>query len=194
MNIKSIIAIVIVVILAIWGIGSYNSIVNKQEDVNQAWSQVENQYQRRSDLVPNLVQTVKGAANFEKSTLTQVTEARSKASSVNVSAKDLENPAKLQEFQQAQQKLSGALSRLMVRVERYPKLTATKNFQSLQNQLEGTENRISVARRRFNQSAQQYNTAIRHFPKNIFANLFGFNKKAYFKAQKGAEKAPKVQF
>jgi LemA protein len=194
MNVKTIVAIVIVVILAIWGIGSYNSIINKQENVNQAWAQVENQYQRRSDLVPNLVQTVKGAANFEKSTLTQVTEARSKASSVNISAKDLDNPQKLQNFEQAQQQLSGALSHLMVRVERYPKLTATQNFQNLQNQLEGTENRITVARRRFNLAAQKYNTTIRHFPKNIFANIFGYNEKAYFKAQKGAQKAPQVQF
>jgi LemA protein len=194
MNIKTIIAIVIIVILAIWGIGSYNSIINKQEDVNQAWAQVENQYQRRSDLVPNLVQTVKGAANFEKSTLVQVTQARSNASSVHISAKDLNNPQKLHAFQQAQQQLTGALSHLMVRVERYPKLTATKNFANLQNQLESTENRISVARHRFNLAAQKYNADIRSFPTNIFAGIFGFDKKAYFQAQQGAQKAPKVHF
>ncbi|HYW34822.1 MAG TPA: LemA family protein [Balneolaceae bacterium] len=194
MNIKTIIGIVIIAILAIWGVSSYNGLVNKQEKVNQAWSQVENQYQRRSDLIPNLVQTVKGAANFEKSTLTQVIQARSKASSIQINAKDLNNPQKLQQFQQAQQQLSGALSHLMVTVERYPKLTATQNFQDLQNQLEGSENRISVARRRFNQAAQQYNTDIRHFPTNIFAGIFGFHKKAYFKAEKGAQNAPKVQF
>jgi LemA protein len=194
MNIKWIIPVVIVILFIVWAGASYNSIVSRQQNVKQTWAQVENQYQRRSDLIPNLVQTVKGAANFEKSTLTQVTEARSKASSVHINASDLDNAQKLHQFQQAQQQLTGALSHLMVRVERYPKLQSNQNFLALQNQLEGTENRITVARQRFNKAAQNYNTGIHQFPKNLFANLFGFHDKAYFQAQKGAEKAPQVQF
>jgi len=194
MNIKTLIGLGIVALLVIFGISSYNGLVQKQQNVNQAWAQVENQYQRRSDLIPNLVNTVKGAANFEKQTLTNVIEARSKATSIQISASDLNNPQKLQQFQQAQQQLSGALSRLMVTVERYPELKANQNFRDLQTQLEGTENRIATERRRFNQAVQNYDTSIKKFPTNLFANLFGFQEKAYFKAEKGAEKAPEVNF
>ena len=194
MNIKTLIGLGVVALLVIFGISSYNGLVQKQQNVNQAWAQVENQYQRRSDLIPNLVNTVKGAANFEKQTLTNVIEARSKATSIQVSASDLNNPQKLQQFQQAQQQLSGALSRLMVTVERYPELKANQNFRDLQTQLEGTENRISTERMRFNESVQNYNTSIKKFPTNIFAGIFGFNEKAYFQAEKGAEKAPEVNF
>jgi len=194
MNIKTLIGLGIVALLVIFGISSYNGLVQKQQNVNQAWAQVENQYRRRSDLIPNLVNTVKGAANFEKQTLTNVIEARSKATSIQISASDLNNPQKLQQFQQAQQQLSGALSRLMVTVERYPELKANQNFRDLQTQLEGTENRIATERRRFNQAVQNYDTSIKKFPTNLFANLFGFQEKAYFKAEKGAEKAPEVNF
>ena len=194
MNIKTLIGLGVVALLVIFGISSYNGLVQKQQNVNQSWAQVENQYQRRSDLIPNLVNTVKGAANFEKQTLTNVIEARSKATSIQMSASDLNNPQKLQQFQQAQQQLSGALSRLMVTVERYPELKANQNFRDLQTQLEGTENRIATERRRFNQSVQNYNTAIKKFPTNIFAGLFGFNEKAYFQAEEGAQKAPQVNF
>jgi len=194
MNIKSLIGIGVVVVLALYGINVNNNLVSKQENVKQSWAQVENQYQRRSDLIPNLVNTVKGAANFEKGTLTNVIEARSKATSVQISANDLNNPQKLQQFQAAQQQLSGALSRLMVTVERYPELKANQNFLSLQDQLEGTENRISVERNRFNRAAQDYNTSIRKFPASLLAGMLGFDKMAYFEAEKGAEEAPTVNF
>lgn len=194
MNIKTIIGIGVVVLLAFWGISSYNSLVQQEETVNQAWAQVENQYQRRADLIPNLVATVKGAANFEQETLTNVIEARSKATSIQVSAEDLNDPAKLQQFQQAQQQLSGALSRLMVTVERYPQLQANQNFLALQDQLEGTANRITTERMRFNRAVQNYNTSIQTFPTNVFAGLFGFDEKAYFEAEEGAEEVPDVQF
>ena len=172
---------------------SYNSMVTMQEGVTAQWSQVENVYQRRSDLIPNLVSTVKGYANFEKETLTQVIEARAKATSVTVDPSKLDAQS-LQNFQNAQSGLSSALGRLMVVVEKYPDLKANQNFMDLQAQLEGTENRITVERQKFNQSAQAYNTFIRTFPKNIFAGMFGFEKKAYFEADKGSEKAPQVQF
>lgn len=194
MNIKTIIGIGVLVLLVIFGISSYNGLVEQQENVNQAWAQVENQYQRRADLVPNLVNTVKGAADFEQETLTQVVEARSRATSIQVSADDLNDPQKLEQFQQAQSQLSGALSRLLVTVERYPEIQANENFRDLQNQLEGTENRIATERMRFNQAAQGYNTSIRTFPRNIFAGLFGFDSKAYFEADEGAEQAPEVNF
>lgn len=172
---------------------SYNSMVNMQEGVTAQWSQVENVYQRRSDLIPNLVSTVKGYANFEKETLTQVIEARAKATAVNINPDKLDAQS-LQNFQNAQSGLSSALSKLMVVVEKYPDLKANQGFLDLQAQLEGTENRISVERKKFNESAQMYNTYIRNFPKNIYAGMFGFEKKAYFEAEKGAEKAPQVQF
>ena len=172
---------------------SYNSMVTMQEGVTAQWSQVENVYQRRSDLIPNLVSTVKGYADFEKETLTQVIEARAKATSVNVNPEKLDEQS-LKNFQDAQSGLSSALSRLMVVVEKYPDLKANQGFLDLQAQLEGTENRITVERQKFNESAQAYNTLIRKFPKNIFAGMFGFEKKAYFEAEKGAEKAPQVKF
>lgn len=194
MNIKTLIVLGIVALLVIFGISSYNGLVQKQETVNQAWAQVENQYQRRAELIPNLVNTVKGAADFEQETLTQVTEARSRATSIQVTAEDLNDPQKLAQFQQAQSQLSGALSRLLATVERYPELQANQNFLDLQSQLEGTENRIATERMRFNQAVQTYNTSIRTFPSNIFAGLFGFDNKAYFEAEEGAQDAPEVNF
>jgi LemA protein len=176
-----------------WGVGINNQMVEKQEAVSSQWSQVENVYQRRADLIPNLVNTVKGYAEHEKETLTSVIEARAKATSVNINADKLDQ-ASLQKFQEAQQGLSSALSRLMVTVERYPDLKANQNFLGLQAQLEGTENRIAVERRRFNEVARDYNTYIRKFPQSIIANFQGFEKKAYFEADKGANQAPKVQF
>lgn len=172
---------------------SYNNMVTMQEGVTAQWSQVENVYQRRSDLIPNLVSTVKGYADFEKETLTQVIEARAKATAVNINPEKLDAQS-LQNFQNAQSGLSSALSKLMVVVEKYPELKANQGFLDLQAQLEGTENRITVERQKFNQTAQSYNTFIRTFPKNIFAGMFGFEKKAYFEAEKGAEKAPQVKF
>jgi LemA protein len=191
-----IIAIVIVlfiILLISWGSRIYNNLVKKDEAVNQQWANVENVYQRRADLIPNLVATVKGVANFEQSTLTAVIEARAKATSVSIDPKNLDE-ASLQKFQEAQNGLSSALARLMVVVEKYPELKATQNFMELQAQLEGTENRITVERRTFNESAQAYNTYMRGFPANIFAGLYGFQKKAYFEAEAGTEKAPKVEF
>jgi len=185
--------VLFVIIIISWSTGIYNGLVSREEGVNSQWSQVENVYQRRADLIPNLVNTVKGYANFEKSTLTAVIEARSKATAVTISPKNLD-AASLQKFQSAQDGLSSALGRLMVVVERYPELKANQNFLELQAQLEGTENRITVERQKFNESAQDYNTYIRKFPKNIFSGMFGFQKKAYFEAQQGAEKAPQVQF
>jgi len=194
MNIKTLIGIGVAALLFFYGVSVNNGLVNKEEAVNQRWSQVENQYQRRADLIPNLVNTVKGAADFEQQTLTDVIEARSKASSIQISANDLNNPQKVQQFQQAQQQLSGALSRLLVTVEKYPELKANQNFRDLQTQLEGTENRIATERHRFTEAVQKYNAAIRRFPGNIFAGLLGFDEKAYFEADKGAEKAPDVNF
>ncbi|VAW24090.1 LemA family protein [hydrothermal vent metagenome] len=173
--------------------GTYNTMVSMDESVNGAWAQVENVYQRRADLIPNLVNTVKGYAAHEKETLEGVIEARSKATSVNINPKNL-SPQALRQFQGAQDGLSSALSRLMVVVERYPELKANQNFLDLQAQLEGTENRITVERRKFNQSAQAFNTYIRTFPKNIYAGIFGFEKRPYFEAAPGTEKAPEVKF
>ncbi|PKD42985.1 LemA family protein [Rhodohalobacter barkolensis] len=194
MNIKTWIGTGVIAFIVIYAVGLNNSLIEKEEGVNQAWAQVENQYQRRADLIPNLVSTVRGAANFEQETITQVIEARSRATSINVSAGDLNDPAALQQFDQAQQQLSGALSRLLVTVERYPELTATQNFRDLQTQLEGTENRISTERMRFNRAAQEYNTSIRRFPANLVAGIFGHQQKAYFEAIEGAEQAPEVSF
>lgn len=171
----------------------YNKMVELDEQVSSQWSQVENVYQRRADLIPNLVNTVKGYAAHEQETLEGVIEARSKATSVNVNADKL-TPETLQQFNQAQEGLSSALSRLMVVVERYPDLKANQNFRDLQAQLEGTENRITVERMKFNQTTQLYNAYIRKFPRVIYAGWFGFDKKSYFEAQQGAEKAPEVQF
>jgi LemA protein len=189
----TIVIVVFVILIFSWGTGIFNNLVSKEEAVNTQWANVENVYQRRSDLIPNLVNTVKGVANFEQSTLTAVIEARAKATSVNINPKNLDEAA-IQKFQQAQDGLSSSLSRLMVVVERYPELKATQNFSELQAQLEGTENRIAVERRNFNEAAQAYNTYLRGFPANIFAGLYGFQKKGYFKAVEGAEKAPEVKF
>jgi len=194
MNIKIWIALGVAALLVFYGVGVNNTLVEKEEGVNQAWAQVENQYQRRADLIPNLVSTVRGAADFEQETLTQVVEARSRATSVNIDAGDLNNPAAFQQFQQAQDQLSGALSRLLVTVERYPEIQANQNFRDLQVQLEGTENRISTERMRFNQAAQEYNTTTRRFPASMFANVLGFETKAYFQSQQGADTAPEVNF
>jgi LemA protein len=186
--------LLIAAILVIWGISAYNNLVTLNENVNQSWSQVENQYQRRADLIPNLVNTVKGYANFEKSVLIDVTEARSKVSQMTVTKDILDDPAAFQKFQSVQGQLSGALSRLLVTVENYPDLKANENFLQLQAQLEGTENRIAVERRKFNESVQSYNTSIKRFPNNFFAGLFNFKDKQYFKATAGSETPPKVQF
>jgi LemA protein len=171
----------------------YNSMVKLDEDVKTKWNQVETQYQRRSDLIPNLVSTVKGAAKFEESTLTAVVEARSKASQIKVNADDL-SPEKIAQFQAAQGQVGQALSRLMVLTENYPELKATQQFSDLSVQLEGTENRIAVARKDFNDSVQEYNTKVRSFPNNLTAGMFGFKQRAGFKADEGAQNAPKVQF
>jgi len=187
-------AIVLVVILIYSSIsGSYNKMVQKDEAVKGQWGNVENVYQRRSDLIPNLVSTVKGYAEFEQKTLTDVIEARSKATQVKISPENL-NKESFKQFQAAQGELSSTLSRLMMVSEQYPNLKANQNFLDLQAQLEGTENRIAVERKRFNDLSQEYNTLIRSFPKNIWASLFGFEKKDYFEAEAGAEKAPEVKF
>jgi len=172
---------------------SYNKMVSLDEGVKSQWAQVQNAYQRRADLIPNLVNTVKGYANFEKETLTAVIEARSKATSVNVDASKLDANT-FKKFQEAQDGLGQSLSRLMVVVEKYPDLKANQNFLELQAQLEGTENRISVERQKFNTATQDYNTTIRSFPAVITAKMFGFTDKPYFEATKGADKAPTVQF
>lgn len=191
-----ILALIIIIVLAIygWGVGVYNKLVGLNEGVSQAWSQVENQYQRRYDLIPNLVATVKGVAEFEKETYTAVTEARAKVGQIKLSTDQLSDPQAFQQFQQAQDGLSSALSRLLVVSENYPQLKANENFLQLQAQLEGTENRISVERMKFNQIVQDYNTQIKRFPATIIANMTGFKEKQYFKAAAGAEQAPKVQF
>ena len=188
-----IVVIAIFVLLFAWVTGINNNLVTKEEGVNTAWANVENVYQRRLDLIPNLVNTVKGVANFEQQTLTAVIEARAKATSVQINPKNLDEGS-LQKFQDAQNGVSAALGRLMVVVEKYPELKATQNFSELQAQLEGTENRISVERMKFNEAAQAYNTYLRSFPNSMFAGMFGFQQKAYFKAMEGADKAPTVQF
>lgn len=187
------IIIAIVAVLFFWVKGAYNEMVTLDEGVNTAWSQVENQYQRRMDLIPNLVNTVKGYAAHEKETLEGVVNARAEATKTTIDPSNL-NEETLKRFQAAQGELSSALSRLMVVVERYPELKANQNFSELQAQLEGTENRISVERKRFNEIAQGYNTYIRKFPNNILSGMFGFQTKAYFSAESGAEKAPSVEF
>ncbi|MBF1024484.1 MAG: LemA family protein [Candidatus Nanogingivalaceae bacterium] len=171
--------------------GSYNGMVSSRESVNTAWSKVESQYQRRSDLIPNLVNTVKGAANFEQETLTKVIEARSKVTQIKV---DANNPEDIARFQQAQGQVSSSLSRLLAVAENYPQLKATENFKDLQSQLEGTENRITVARNDFNDAARSYNTKIKSFPANLLAGMFGFKERPYFEADADAKKAPSVNF
>jgi LemA protein len=189
-----IIVVVALLFVVVTGVSGYNGLVKKNEAVNQQWGQVENVYQRRADLIPNLVETVKGAAKFEQETLTKVIEARASATQIKVTPEMLNDPQALQKFQAAQDQLSGALSRLLVTVEQYPDLKANANYLSLQSQLEGTENRIAVERRRFNEVAQDYNVAVKRFPMNFFAGMFGFAPKAYFQATPGSENAPKVQF
>ena len=204
MSKKALIVLAIVAVAALLplgcGVSTYNDLVSLDQQVQSQWAQVENVYQRRLDLVPNLVETVKGAAAFEKDTFTAVTEARSRAAQASQAAapggKAPDDPAALQKFQQAQEQLSGALSRLMVVVERYPDLKATQNFRDLQAQLEGTENRIAVERMRFNETARNFNTRRNSFPAVVFASFFGsrFQEKGYFRAEPGAEQAPKVKF
>lgn len=197
MNIKKnlgwIIPVGILVLVVLWAIGGYNGMVKMDEQVQNSWANVETQYQRRADLIPNLVSTVKGYAKHEQQTLEDVVKARSEATQVKVDAENL-TPEKLAAFQKAQSGVSSALGRLLAVAENYPDLKANQNFLELQSQLEGTENRITVARKDFNDTAKSYNQAIRQFPKNILAGLFGFEKKSYFEAEAGSEKAPKVEF
>ena len=189
-----VVVVIFVIGIVITGFTSYNRFVKLDEQVNQTWAQVQNQYQRRYDLIPNLVNTVKGYASHERETLQAVTEARSKVGGVtNLNAKDL-TPENLAKFQAAQAGLSGALQRLMVVIERYPNLKANENFLDLQKQLEGTENRISVERRRFNLAVQTYNETIRRIPQALFARIFGFEQKSYFEAAEQAQEAPEVTF
>lgn len=184
---------VLALLLMFSGCSTYNSLVQLDEEVQTQWSQVENQYQRRADLIPNLVATVKGYAAHEEETLTQVVEARAKATSTTIDASKLDD-ASLAKFQQHQDALSSALSRLMVVAEKYPDLKANEQFLNLQSQLEGTENRITVARQDFNNAAKTYNTKLRSFPNNIFAGMFGFERRAYFEAKEGSDVAPTVDF
>ncbi|MFV9484087.1 LemA family protein [Christiangramia sp. OXR-203] len=189
------IAIIVVLVIVVWQVtaGFNNTAVTKEENAKLAWSNVESSYQRRNDLIGNLVKTVEGAADFERGTLKEVIEARSKATSVNVDAENL-SAAQIEQFQQAQQGVTSALSRLLVTVERYPELKANQNFLQLQSQLEGTENRINVARDRYNAAVTDFNTYIRTFPNTLFAGMFGFEKMERFQADAGAENAPDVEF
>ena len=190
---STIILIAAIAAVAMWAISAYNGMVKMDESVSTAWSNVENQYQRRADLIPNLVNTVKGYAAHEKETFEAVVSARSKATQMTVDADNL-TPEKLQEYQKAQGEIGAALGRLLAITENYPELKANENFKELQAQLEGTENRISVERRNFNEVARSYNTAIRTFPKSLLAGMFGFEKRPYFEAEEGANKAPEVKF
>ncbi len=190
---KGIIIIVLLVLLAMWGVGQYNGLVKQQESVNTEWSNVENQYQCRADLIPNLVETVKGYAAHERETFEAVVEARSKATSIKVDPENL-TPEQLKEFQDAQGAVGSALGRLIAIAENYPDLKANENFKELQSQLEGTENRIAVARRDFNNVAKSYNTKLRSFPTNIIAGFFNFDARPYFEAAEGSDKAPQVKF
>jgi LemA protein len=184
---------IILGILVLLIISSYNGLVSSRETVNKAWANVETQYQRRADLIPNLVSTVKGAADFEQSTLTAVIEARSKATSIRIDPNNM-TPEKLQEYQAAQAQVGGALSRLLAVAENYPQLRAVESFNQLQAQLEGTENRINESRRQFNEAAQAYNSSRLKFPRVLVASLLGFKERPYFEADKGSEKAPSVKF
>jgi LemA protein len=187
--------IILVIVALVGGAGTYNSLVGLKQDVDAKWADVENQYQRRADLIPNLVQTVSGAANFEKSTLVEVTQARASVGQLKIDPTHAPtDPAQLQQFQQAQNTLGGALSRLLVVTERYPDLKANQNFQDLQAQLEGTENRITNSRYNFNTSAQAYNTAIKRFPTVFFAAMMGFTERPYFEAKTGSDVPPAVHF
>ncbi len=187
------IVLIVLAVIVVWGISAYNGLVKSEEGVKTAWSQVENVYQRRADLIPNLVATVKGYAAHESETLEGVVAARAKATQMTVNADNL-TEEQIAEFQKAQGELGSALGRLMAISEAYPELKANENFRDLQAQLEGTENRIAVERKAYNQAARDYNTSIRVFPKNIIASMFGFKTKGYFEAQEGAQTAPKVEF
>ena len=188
-----IITIVVIVLVALWGISSYNGLVGMDENVSNKWANVETQYQRRSDLIPNLVNTVKGDAKHESQTLVAVMAARSQATQVKIDPSNC-TPQQLAAYQKAQGDVTTALGKLLAITENYPDLKANQNFLELQSQLEGTENRINVARKDFNDSAKKYNTSLRRFPRNIIASIFGFEKRNYFEAEAGAEKAPKVEF
>ena len=188
-----IITIVVIALVALWGISSYNGLVSMDENVSNQWANVETQYQRRSDLIPNLVNTVKGYAKHESQTLEAVMAARSQATQVKIDPSNC-TPQQLAAYQKAQGDVTTALGKLLAITENYPDLKANQNFLELQSQLEGTENRINVARKDFNDSAKQYNTSLRRFPRNIIASMFGFEKRNYFEAEAGAEKAPKVEF
>jgi LemA protein len=192
-NLTLIVVAVLILLLGGCGCSGYNNMVKLDETVKSQWGNVQSEYQRRSDLIPNLVNTVKGAANFEQQTLVQVMQARAQATAVKIDANNL-TPDKIAQFQQAQGQVSSSLSRLLVSVEKYPDLTATQNFRDLQAQLEGTENRIKVARNDFNGVVQDYNSTIRRFPNNIFAGMFGFSTKGYFQSEPGSDKAPDVKF
>jgi len=192
-NLGIIIVIGLILLLGGCGLSGYNSMVSQDQNVKSKWGNVQSEYQRRSDLIPNLVNTVKGAADFEKSTLEAVVNARAKATATTIDPANL-TPENIAKFQQAQGELSGALSRLLVTIERYPDLKANQNFRDLQAQLEGTENRIKVSRNDFNTAVQTFNTTVKSFPNNIFAGMFGFKEKGYFAADAGAEKAPSVDF
>lgn len=192
-TLTTIIAVAVLGMIIVWGVGVYNTLVTMQENVENAWGQVENQYQRRADLVPNIVATVKGYATHEQATYTGVMEARAKATQMNIDPSNA-TPQQLAAYQAAQGELSQALGRLMAVAENYPDLKASENFRQLADQLEGTENRISYARNLFNDCAKEYNAKVRKFPSNIIASMFGFERKPYFEAEAGAEKAPKVEF
>lgn len=188
-----IITVVVIALVAIWGISSYNGLVSMDENVSNQWANVETQYQRRSDLIPNLVNTVKGYAKHESETLEAVMAARSQATQVKIDPSNC-TPQQLATYQKAQGDVTTALGKLLAITENYPDLKANQNFLELQSQLEGTENRINVARKDFNDTAKKYNTSLRRFPRNIIASMFGFEKRNYFEAEAGAEKAPKVEF
>ncbi len=185
---------VIVLALGAWAVGIYNGLIGLEQNVNEKWAQVQNVYQRRADLIPNLVETVKGFAAQERTVLTEVIEARARASSIQLTPEALNDPKAMERFQAAQGQLSGALSRLLVTVERYPELKSNQNFLSLQSQLEGTENRIAVERRRFNEAVREYNTRLGLFPGTVVARLAGFRPKAFFEAAPDAATPPKVKF
>ncbi len=189
-----VLALVVGAALVMWGVGVHNRLVQLDEGVNEAWAQVENVYQRRADLIPNLVKTVEGAADFERETLREVIEARSRATSVQLTPEMLRDPNAFSQFEQAQNGLGSALSRLMVVIERYPELKANQNFLQLQDELAGTENRIAVERRRFNQTAQEYNSTVRRVPERLIAGWLGFGERPYFQAEPGAEETPEVEF
>ena len=190
---STIIVLVIALLIGLWGVSKYNGMVSSEESVQAQWAKVESSYQRRADLIPNLVSTVKGYADFEKETLTAVTQARASATQTVIDPSNLDAQS-IQKFQSAQDGLSSALSRLLVTIEKYPDLKANQNFLELQSQLEGTENRINVERNRFNDAARGYNTQIRRFPTSIIASVTGFEKMGYFEAAAGADQAPKVEF